>query len=814
VRLGSSLRGEATSRTGLLQIDAAELPAPLAGQEWNFAFRYAALPFDLVLSVEKLQPEIEVEELVEAYVEPNQITLDLLSILNIQRAGIFQIELEVPEGYEIRTVQGRDVSGAIAVAVDTHHLEDVEYVPDPAKPEVKAKRKTKLVVNLARRALGRVALWVELQKRQEDANLLAPTGKVSVLSLPVPRVQPASVARTSGRLLVYAPESLRINPQELKGLRPISPAEAVANVESTRGGRFPGLAELAAYAYTQEPASLIVNAQRRTPYIEARELLTAHVESGITKFEATFFYDIRYSGVKTLRIDVPAKLAGDIRNLTPQLREQRVEPQPEDVAAGDVAWQIAGEGELIGEVVVKFAWEQKLGELPVGKGVTIDLPLLRARGVDRFLGQIAASKAETIELAPTDDLKNLRPIDPQHDLMPGAAVADAARAWEFHDDWKLGLVATRYELEDVKRTSIERALVRMVVTRGDQVAVQALYRLRSARQRIAVILPGVDPQDTAASIDSQPLKINNQAAPLERDKTQFWIPLTGHAPDEELLVELRYTFAGDASELRVPEFPEDPAVQQVRLAVYLPEEWKLLGVRGPWTNESAMTWIDQPFRDHPPDDESLLYELRQGIVNCENAGSSFPLDGERHLFSTLRPAPGDAGALRLTAVHRNGVNAFVFLLVAAVGLVLTPWPAGTRLWWLAGLVVAIVLLAVFMPTLAQAVLGWPLYLAIGLVLIVWTVRCLAWFGPGCMAWCSTRLTRAATAATFAAAATTSASATPSTPSAAPAPSAAGQTSGEQTIVGETPFAPATPPVPPKTDENQDSGEKEGGARHE
>ena len=140
VRLGTSLRGEATSRTGLLQIDAAELPAPLAKQPWSFAYRYAALPFELVLSVEKLLPLIEVEELVEVYIEPNQITANLLAILNIQRAGVFQIELEVPEGYEVRTVQGREAAGASAVAVDSHHLDDVEVAPDsgPARREGEA----------------------------------------------------------------------------------------------------------------------------------------------------------------------------------------------------------------------------------------------------------------------------------------------------------------------------------------------------------------------------------------------------------------------------------------------------------------------------------------------------------------------------------------------------------------------------------------------------------------------------------------------------------------------------------------------------
>ena len=61
-----------------------------------------------------------------------------------------------------------------------------------------------------------------------------------------------------------------------------------------------------AYAYTQEAASLIVEGQRRKPYIEARELFAAHIESGVVRYEATFFFDIKYSSVKTLRIDVPA----------------------------------------------------------------------------------------------------------------------------------------------------------------------------------------------------------------------------------------------------------------------------------------------------------------------------------------------------------------------------------------------------------------------------------------------------------------------------------------------------------------------------
>jgi hypothetical protein len=731
VRLGSSLRGEVAARTGLLQIDQAELPAPLAGQTWSFAYRYAALPFDLAITVEKVQPLVEVEELVETYLEPNQITTSLLAVLNIQRAGVFQVAVDVPEGYDVRTVQGRPVAGANAAAVDSHFVEEV--VVDPANPAVKAK--TKLVVTFTRQAIGPVGLWVELVRRQDDPNLLLPTGTASVLKLPLPRMNPAGIARTNGRMIVYSPESLRITPSELVGLRAVSVAEALAGIESTRDGRFPALQPLVGYMFTKEPASLTVQAQRRNPFIEARQLLAVNVESGVVKYDAWVFYDIRYSGVKNLRIDLPASLAASVRNQTPALREQQLPAEPAlvpPVPGGYVAWQLTGESELLGSHMLHLSWEKPLGELPVGEGVAIEVPQLRPIGVDRAWGQITASKSETIEISVDGKLVGLESIDPQRDLMPGAEVRGAARAFEFQSEaWSLALLATRYDLEEVKRTSIERGFVRMVVTRGNQVAVQALYRLRSARQRVAILLPGVDPTDSAANLDSQPLRINNQTAPLEKDQTQFYIPLTGHSPDEEVLVEIRYTVTGSASRLSVPVFIDNPppAVQQVFLAVYLPDEQAVLGVQGAWTDEEAAPFIDQIAAAAPPDDAAILGQLRRGIAGCDTAGDLFPTDGRRHLFSALRPEPAPAGDLRLSTIDRKMLNIGLFLLIAVIGVALTPQPIGVRLWWLAGVVILLVLAAVFAPALARALLGDALWWALAVVLFAWLVRFAVWAIP-------------------------------------------------------------------------------------
>ena len=120
--------------------------------------------------------------------------------------------------------------------------------------------------------------------------------------------------------------------------------------------------------------------------------------------------------------------------------------------------------------------------------------------------------------------------------------ANAARAFEFHDDWSLSLQATRYQLEEVKRTSIERAFVRMVVTRGDKVAVQALYRLRSARQRIPreVARRRSEQHGSARSILSRCGSTTSRRRwNMTESSSLFRSPAI--RPDEPVLVELRYT---------------------------------------------------------------------------------------------------------------------------------------------------------------------------------------------------------------------------------------------------------------------------------
>ena len=138
-------------------------------------------------------------------------------------------------------------------------------------------------------------------------------------------------------------------------------------------------------------------------------------------------------------------------------------------------------------------------------------------------------------------------------------------------------------------------------------------------------------------------------------------------------------------------------MQQVYLAAYLPEEQTLLGIGGPWTDETSVTLIDRPWRDAAPRTmRRSCNQLRSGIGGCDSAGERFPdrwpavlVLGPAARRRRRRVAAADGAA------STTRCNVGVFLLVAVVGLVLTAQPIGVRLWWLAGLVVLLVLVAVF-----------------------------------------------------------------------------------------------------------------------
>jgi hypothetical protein len=612
-----------------------------------------------------------------------------------------------------------------------------------------------------------VALAVQLQKDLHQPELLTPTGKAAQIPLPLPLVPPRTAERATGRLVIFAPDSLQINPEKTVGVRSISLAEAYDGVRPPPPYSPGGPRPVCDFAYNgDESVDVSLSAERRKPQVTVGQIIVVRVEDGVAKYDFTFHYNVLYSGVKSLRIDVPKSIADGLRVTTPGFHE-KVEVETlsgtysgtTEIAAGsltlrtaagsttgsgtatidsgaaapagvgkadavvhedDVTWSISGETELMGSGQCTLHWEKPIEKLGLGKPVPLPIPHLKPRDVDRVWGQIVLIKSETIDVQPSGEPKSIQPIDPQHDLKTPEPLA--AKAFQFNDnDWTLELVATRYELEKTKRSSIERALVRMVVTPADIISVQALYRIRSAQQRIEVELPA------GAAFDSQPLRINGRSEGLQNSgkDNHYFVPLVAANPDTPVVIELRYTLPGDGSLLVLPSFPDEPAVVKAFLGVYLPETRTLLGSRGPWTEE--FRWWRGPWLQRQPlpnvDPTYLVRWARGEEVSSTGTADDFQTDGRLYLYSTLRPADGPAGSLETTVINGHLLKGLVFGITVLLGLLLLPARLPVRAVVVGAAVIGLVLAGVFLPTFSMQILNGVLVSAIFIVAVLWTVAC-------------------------------------------------------------------------------------------
>jgi hypothetical protein len=435
-----------------------------------------------------------------------------------------------------------------------------------------------------------------------------------------------------------------------------------------------------------------------------------------------------------------------LRVITSGFHKKVIEPAPADLAKGYVAWSLTGESELMGTHAVVLHWEKPIGNLDVGKPVPLPVPYLKPRDVNLADGQIVLVKSETIEVDKSGNPTALQPIDPQRDLKCPAElkfpVESAARAFSFVSDWSLDIAATRYELERIKQSSIERAMVRMVVTSADRISVQALYQVRSAQQRLVIALP------EKADFDSQPLWINGRPAQLgKRGANEFLVPLVAANADTPLVVELRYTLPGDGSRLVLPSFPEEPAAVKAYLGVYLPETRTLLGVQGPWSEEFSwrrsdcsgskgvpdqvgrrsqesswqpgawLRWHASPMAD-PAD---LVRWIQEGVPSVAKRSDDFQTDGQLYLYSSLRPVCGQQGSLSLATIEDWKLNVLVFAITVLLGLLLLPARLPLRVLVVGAAVIALVLAGVFLPTFSMQILRGTLIAAVFIVAVLWTV---------------------------------------------------------------------------------------------
>jgi hypothetical protein len=712
VKVEGDLRADVDTRTGLLQVDAAEVNV---GQGWDFVYRYAALPYELVLKIEKLQPRVKVEEYVTIQITPQLTRMSVTTLFDIQRAGLFHVDYDVPIGYRIRSVRGIAAANVTAAVVENHHA--VENAPG------------KYRVNFSRKAVGQVALLVSVEKVRTDVNLLTPTGEASEYTFSLPRIVAASVEHVQGNVTLLAPEGLRVTPVDTAGGQSV----AISEVQPSIAGlvQISGIGSslaVHAFRYANESFNPTFSVERRQPQIEVGQLVIADVQSGIINHSVTLAYDVRYSGVKKLRLDVPTSLVGKIRNDSKLVQESEIIPRPDDLAADYTAWELISNRELFGAFQVDLSWIESLDDLEVGSATSVSLNPLTPQEVHRSWGQIAIKKAENLDVVPAKS-DGVRPIDPRYDLKLGSTetqIEGAAVAMEFHQAWSVELDIHRYELESIELSAIELGVVDVQIAKGGKSRVHAVYRVKSAAQRIAVTFP------KGAKIPNDPLSINGEAVGIEKgnttdavESTTYLIPLNTITPGEDFVLELKYSIESDGFTVRIPEFTDLHAINQIFMVVHLPSDTVLMDYSGDWDDHLPSSFLETIQRnllyysesEGDVDVDSLLNNITQAKVDVQ-LGNQFS-NQDTLVFSAINPSSSPLG---LSTVSLSNFHMIMFGFLVAVTLGGLWMGVRNQIITVLVLVSASLGVVLIKPIMASQMPFSGLFLGMCLMSIIWVIK--------------------------------------------------------------------------------------------
>jgi hypothetical protein len=177
------------------------------------------------------------------------------------------------------------------------------------------------------------------------------------------------------------------------------------------------------------------------------------------------------------------------------------------------------------------------------------------------------------------------------------------------DPFKLGLTATRHEIQEVVETVVAQALVELVVTEDKVATYRCRYRLKtSERQRLAVELPkDAEVLDTFVGGKRADLEKDASRQP-GKDREAFTINVARATPSDQpfvLSIVFRVPFKenplrGSGGNLALP-FPRlggaareghaTVALQQLRVAAWVPKDFVLVGAPRDFTPQ-------QPTRLH------------------------------------------------------------------------------------------------------------------------------------------------------------------------------------------------------------------------
>jgi type II secretory pathway pseudopilin PulG len=432
---------ETAALTGLRQVNATG--NALAAYQFN------SRPFTLALRLKHIEPVIGVTDRVSARLEETRLIVAHNLALNVEKAGIYTLELTPQAGFAVADVRGE--------GVDDWHFSD-----------------GKILVNFSARLLGSHRLDVQL----EQAIKTFPE-QISVAPLRV-----TGAAKEAAQIGAASAPGIRLHTAALAGLR-----EIPVNRLPERSD------EILAYTAEQPDWKLSVASEKLAARVVADAFNLVTIGDGLVGGSATIRYSLVNQGVQEFKIKVPANCK-NVEFTGPNIRRKE--------QAGDI-WTIGLQDKVWSGYTLVVTYDFQFD----AQGATLPVGGIHAVDVERETGSVAITTAASLQLNAKPATDTLRRVDEAELSAADRSLITRAVVLAYQytgDQYDLSVDVKRYAEQRVLEAVADRTQITSVLTESGQMLSQASFMVKNNEKQFQRFQLPADAKLWSCYVNGQPAK--------------------------------------------------------------------------------------------------------------------------------------------------------------------------------------------------------------------------------------------------------------------------------------------------------------------
>ncbi|MCL1887356.1 MAG: hypothetical protein FWF96_00595 [Kiritimatiellaeota bacterium] len=512
----------------------------------------------VALAAEPVKPEIRAVVEQSVSIGDERVVVAANARIEVSKAGVFAVGLDVPDGYAIDTLSGDAVASF-----------------DDAR-----KQGGGVTVSFGREVTGATRVFVSCSAAMPNGGRVSSRAAADEDIRPpdpfiVPRVSVTGARRQTGAVNITAERGTRLSLTQGKGVE----AATVDDLSASRRGNAVSLAT------TRPDWEAELSVRVMAPLIRSELLQTADVSEGILQHKAHLRFTIENSGAKQFRLLVPVKGASvsvtgrRIARVT--MEDENILVEGERPREPGSIWLIELEGKAEGEYAASVFYQEQAADAAPVRPVRV-LDAERQSGWMAVFGQNRV-KVDAVAL------DGLRPEDTRSipdTFGAGIDVSSAIGAWRITDPdtAALSLGVTRHDAAQVLPAEVRGVNHTSVVSLGGRVLTSTSLKLFPGKMRfLRVVLPTGGAELWTAQVNGVSVAVSME------DNGVLCVPLDGASDGTEAEVVFVWVNGGRTSpsaataretralqkldRLDAPRFPDLP-LKNIAWQVFTPEGWK------------------------------------------------------------------------------------------------------------------------------------------------------------------------------------------------------------------------------------------------